>query len=122
MTPLARARQVFRTEIAALQAVAASLDDSFARAVSLTAAVLGERHKIVVAGIGKSGAIGRKIAATLSSTGSPAVVLDSVDALHGDLGILHEGDLVLALSYSGESEELTHLLPALRRFAVGSSR
>lgn len=118
MTPLARARQVFRTEIAALQAVAASLDDSFARAVSLTAAVLGERHKIVVAGIGKSGAIGRKIAATLSSTGSPAVVLDSVDALHGDLGILHEGDLVLALSYSGESEELTHLLPALRRFAV----
>lgn len=118
MTPLARARDVFRTEIAALQAVAASLNASFPRAVELISAALSGRHKVVVVGVGKSGNIGRKIAATLSSTGCPAVVLNSVDALHGDLGIINEGDVILALSYSGESEELTHLLPALKRFEV----
>ena len=69
-------------------------------------------------GIGKSGAIGRKIAATLTSTGSTAVVLDPVDALHGDLGIVNDGDAVLALSYSGESEELLDLIAALKRFAI----
>jgi arabinose-5-phosphate isomerase len=71
-----------------------------------------------VVGIGKSGNIGRKIAATLTSTGSTSVVLNSVDALHGDLGIVNDGDLILALSYSGESEELLQLLPALKRFSV----
>jgi arabinose-5-phosphate isomerase len=115
---LTRARDVFRTEIAALQAVSRHLDDSFERAVDLVVAALARRSKLVVAGVGKSGNIGRKIAATLSSTGSTAVVLDTVDALHGDLGILNEGDVVLALSYSGESEELVHLLPALKRFGV----
>jgi arabinose-5-phosphate isomerase len=115
---LTRARDVFRTEIAALQAVSRHLDDSFERAVDLVVAALARRSKLVVAGVGKSGNIGRKIAATLSSTGSTAVVLDTVDALHGDLGILNEGDVVLALSYSGESEELVHLLPALERFGV----
>ncbi|HAB17358.1 MAG TPA: KpsF/GutQ family sugar-phosphate isomerase [Verrucomicrobiota bacterium] len=114
----ARAREVFRIEMAALKSVAAELDEHFDRAVTLIADALGQRNKVVVAGIGKSGNIGRKIAATLSSTGSPAVVLNSVDALHGDLGIVNEGDVVLALSYSGESEELTHLLPALKRFSV----
>ena len=69
-------------------------------------------------GIGKSGAVGRKIAATLTSTGSTSVVLDSVDALHGDLGIVSDGDAILALSYSGESEELLNLIPALKRFSV----
>ncbi len=118
MSHLTRARNVFRTEIAALQAVSRHLDDSFERAVDLVVAALARRSKLVVAGVGKSGNIGRKIAATLSSTGSTAVVLDTVDALHGDLGILNEGDVVLALSYSGESEELIHLLPALKRFGV----
>ncbi len=118
MSHLTRARDVFRTEIAALQAVSRHLDDSFERAVDLVVAALARRSKLVVAGVGKSGNIGRKIAATLSSTGSTAVVLDTVDALHGDLGILNEGDVVLALSYSGESEELVHLLPALERFGV----
>ncbi len=118
MSHLTRARDVFRTEIAALQAVSRHLDDSFERAVDLVVASLARRSKLVVAGVGKSGNIGRKIAATLSSTGSTAVVLDTVDALHGDLGILNEGDVVLALSYSGESEELVHLLPALKRFGV----
>ncbi len=69
-------------------------------------------------GIGKSGNIGRKIAATLTSTGSTSVVLDSVDAVHGDLGIVNDGDVVLVLSYSGESDELLNLLPALKRFSV----
>ena len=72
----------------------------------------------MVVGIGKSGNVGQKIAATLTSTGSTSVVLDAVDALHGDLGLVNDGDVVLALSYSGESEELLNLLPALKRFAV----
>jgi len=77
------------------------------------------RHaKIIVVGIGKSGHVGHKIAATLTSTGSSSVVLNSVDALHGDLGIVSDGDTILALSYSGESEELLNLLPALKRFLV----
>ena len=118
MSHLTRARDVFRTEIAALQAVSRHLDGSFDRAVDLVVAALARRSKLVVAGVGKSGNIGRKIAATLSSTGTTAVVLDTVDAVHGDLGILNEGDVVLALSYSGESEELVHLLPALKRFGV----
>jgi len=73
---------------------------------------------VIMVGIGKSGAVGRKIAATLTSTGSTSVVLDGVDALHGDLGVVADGDVVLALSYSGESEELLNLLPAIKRFSV----
>ena len=118
MQHLARAREVFEIEIAALRAVRSQLDVSFEQAVELFVATLRERGKIVVVGIGKSGNIGQKIAATLTSTGSTSVVLNSVDALHGDLGIINDGDLVLALSYSGESEELLSLLPALKRFSV----
>src|SRR5689334_20949476 len=113
---LARARAVFDIEIAALQAVRRSLDHSFPAAVARVVETLERRGKIIIVGIGKSGNVGRKIAATLTSTGTTSVVLDSVDALHGDLGIINDGDLVLALSYSGESEELIHLLPALKRF------
>jgi arabinose-5-phosphate isomerase len=94
------------------------LDASFDRAVELLVRVLERRGKIVVVGIGKSGAVGRKVAATLTSTGSTSVVLDSVDALHGDLGIVSDGDVILALSYSGESEELLNLIPALKRFSI----
>jgi len=115
---LSRAREVFDIEIAALKAVRAQLDESFERAVACVAQALTRRLKVVVVGIGKSGNIGRKIAATLTSTGSTAVVLHSVDALHGDLGIVNDGDVILALSYSGETEELLHLLPALKRFSV----
>ena len=79
---------------------------------------LQQRGKIIVVGIGKSGNVGQKIAATLTSTGSTSVVLNSVDALHGDVGIVNDGDVILALSYSGESEELLNLLPALKRFSV----
>ncbi len=118
MNPLRRAREVFAIELAALRSVRLALDGSFATAVEAIAATVARRNKLIVAGIGKSGNIGGKIAATLSSTGSTAVVLNPVDALHGDIGIINEGDLVLALSYSGESEELIHLLPALKRFGV----
>ena len=118
MTHLARARQVFDIEIAALKTVRASLDAAFERAVALAVDTLRQRSKLVVVGVGKSGIIGRKIAATLTSSGSTSVVLDSVDALHGDLGIVNDRDLILALSYSGESEELVTLLPALKRFSV----
>ncbi len=118
MTHLAQARRVFDIELAALRAVRAQLDASFDRAVELTVETLQRRGKLVIIGIGKSGNIGAKLAATLTSTGSTSVVLSSVDALHGDLGIVNDGDLVLALSYSGESDELVNLLPALKRFAV----
>jgi arabinose-5-phosphate isomerase len=118
MSHLSRAREVFDVEIDALKAVRALLDHSFDQAVEFAVDTLRRRAKIVIVGIGKSGNVGRKIAATLTSTGSTSVVLDSVDALHGDLGIVNDGDLVIALSYSGESEELLNLLPALKRFAV----
>lgn len=118
MSHLARARNVFDIELAALKAVRARLDEQFDSAVELIVETLKQRGKIVIVGIGKSGNVGQKIAATLTSTGSTSVVLNSVDALHGDLGIVNDGDLVLALSYSGESEELINLLPALKRFSV----
>ena len=118
MNHLACAREVFDVEIAALKNVRALLDESFDAAVALVVDTLRRRGKIVVVGIGKSGNIGRKIAATLTSTGSTSVVLNSVDALHGDLGIVNDGDLIVALSYSGESDELLGLLPALKRFSV----
>ena len=118
MNHLAQARNVFDIELAALKAVRAQLDGAFAQAVELIVETLRRRGKLIVVGIGKSGHVGHKLSATLTSTGSTSVVLNSVDALHGDLGIVSDGDTVLALSYSGESEELLNLLPALKRFAV----
>ena len=118
MNYLAEAKNVFDIEIAALKKVRSQLDDSFGRAVETVVEVLRRRGKIIVVGIGKSGNIGQKIAATLTSTGSTSVLLNSVDALHGDLGIINDGDAILALSYSGESEELLNLLPAFKRFSV----
>lgn len=118
MSHLHRARRVFDIELAALKAVRQHLDPAFDDAVELAVETLRQRGKIIVVGIGKSGNIGQKIAATLTSTGSTSVVLNSVDALHGDLGIVNDGDTILALSYSGETDELIGLLPALKRFAV----
>ena len=115
---LARAREVFDIELAALKAVRGQLDEVFNTVVEAVAETLQRRGKVIIVGIGKSGNVGRKIAATLTSTGSTSVVLDPVDALHGDLGVVSDGDLILALSYSGESEELLNLLPALKRFSV----
>ncbi len=118
MNHLARARQVFDIEIAALKAVRARIDNAFDAAVTLVSATVAQRGKVIIVGIGKSGNVGRKISATLTSTGSTSVVLNSVDALHGDLGIVNDGDIILALSYSGESEELLNLIPALKRFSI----
>ncbi len=118
MNHLAKAREVFAIELAALKAVRAQLDKSFDAAVETIITALKSRGKIVIVGIGKSGNVGAKIAATLTSTGSTAVVLNSVDALHGDLGIVNDGDIIIALSYSGESDELLNLLPALKQFSV----
>jgi len=115
---LSQARKVFDIELAALKAVRGQLDGAFTQAVELIVETLRRRGKIVVLGIGKSGNVGQKISATLTSTGSTSVVLNSVDALHGDLGVINDGDLILALSYSGESEELLNLLPALKRFVI----
>src|ERR1043165_7317626 len=103
MNYLAEAKNVFDIELAALKKVRSQLDGSFSRAVEVVVEVLRRRGKIIVVGIGKSGNVGHKIAATLTSTGSTSVVLNSVDALHGDLGIVNDGDLILALS----SEEHT---------------
>lgn len=111
------AQQVMVQEAEALQAMAQRLDASFSAAVQALQDTLDRQRKIIVVGVGKSGNIGHKIAATLNSTGATAVVLNSQNALHGDLGLLSEGDAVIAMSYSGETAELLHLLPYLKRSA-----
>lgn len=118
MSHVAKAREVFDIELAALKAVRDQLDQAFDTAVNVIVESLRHRGKIIVIGIGKSGNVGQKIAATLTSTGSTSVILNPVDALHGDLGVVMDGDVVLALSYSGESDELLNLIPALKRFSV----
>ncbi len=111
-------RRVFEIEIEELHRVSASLDESFTQAVNTLKKTLDNKGKIVVIGIGKSGNIGHKIAATLNSTGATSIVLNSQNALHGDLGILSNGDAVIALSYSGETTELLDLLPFIKRSDV----
>ncbi len=98
--------------------MASRLDQRFIDAVQVLKTTVEQRGKVVVVGVGKSGNIGHKIAATLNSTGATAVVMDSQNALHGDLGILSDGDAVLALSYSGETQELLNLMPFIKRFEV----
>jgi arabinose-5-phosphate isomerase len=118
MDPLDKARMVIGIEIDGLRRMAGRLDGAFMEAVSALQQTLENRGKVVVVGVGKSGNIGHKIAATLNSTGATAVVMDSQNALHGDLGLLSDGDVVLALSYSGETRELLDLLPFIKRFDV----
>ena len=109
------ARETCETEAAALHAMGLRLDERFAQAVQRMLQVSG---RAVVMGIGKSGHIGRKIAATLASTGTPAFFVHPAEASHGDLGMVTPQDLVLAISNSGESTELTAILPMLRRLGV----
>jgi arabinose-5-phosphate isomerase len=108
-----------RTEAAALEALADRLEgpmaEPFARAVELILRCGGQNGRVVVTGMGKSGIIAQKIAATLSSTGSPALFLHPAEAVHGDVGVLMPGDLVIALSASGETEEILRLLATLKR-------
>jgi len=113
-----KAHRVFDIELAEVRRVGDRLDESFSLAVETILQSVEAGRKIVVVGVGKSGHIGDKIAATLTSTGSPAVVLNSLNALHGDLGVVTDGDVILALSFSGETEELLRILPALTRFDV----
>jgi arabinose-5-phosphate isomerase len=112
-----RGRRVLRLEQQALAAVEARLGQSFAHAVELVAASHG---RVIVCGVGKSGLIGRKIAATLTSTGTPASFLHPVDSVHGDLGIVGKDDVAILISKSGESDELLGLLQHLKGFGVRS--
>jgi arabinose-5-phosphate isomerase len=112
---LERARRVIRLEAEAVASLESRLDDVFVGAVN---AVLEATGRVIVSGIGKSGIIGRKIAATLTSTGTPATFLHPVEALHGDLGIVRAGDVAILLSKSGESEELRGLLEFFGRSGV----
>src|ERR1700675_269687 len=118
MDYLEKARRVLDVEVFELHRLRGRVDGNFATAVELIKASVDGRGKVVVLGVGKSGHIGNKIASTLTSTGSPAVVLDSLDALHGDLGMVADGDVILAFSASGETEELLRVLPAIARFQV----
>ncbi len=112
-TPARReARRVLEIEAAAIRSLADSLDGAFDTAVAL---LHGTTGRVVVTGIGKSGIVGQKIAATLASTGTPAFFLHPAEAIHGDLGMILAGDVVLALSHSGETEEVVALLPHVRR-------
>jgi arabinose-5-phosphate isomerase len=113
---IAYARQIVRGEAAALEMVADRLGETFLQTVDLLYRCPG---RIAVTGTGKSADIGQKIAGTLNSTGTRAYVLDSTRAVHGDLGMVHHTDVVLALSHSGESEEIIRLLPSLRQLALG---
>ncbi len=115
MADLALARKVLQTEAQAILSLIDRLDERFERAVAL---LLDCHGRVIVTGMGKSGIICRKIAATLTSTGTPAFFLHPAEAIHGDLGIIQGGDVVLALSYSGETEELLRLLETIKRLGA----
>lgn len=110
-----RARRVIRLEIEELERLEQRIGASFSQAIEMLLACVRDRRKLVVCGVGKSGSIGRKLAATLNSTGATTVCLNVGDALHGDLGVIDPGDLAILLSYSGETSELLDLLPHLKR-------
>jgi len=109
------AQKVIRIEAEALQALAETIDGEFERAVRL---ILGARGRVVVTGMGKSGLIGQKIASTMASTGTPAFFLHPAEGIHGDLGMIMRGDVVIAVSNSGETEELLRILPVIKRLGA----
>ncbi len=115
MDTIQEGKNVLVVERDAVDGLISRLGDEFVRAVDLLAGVKG---RIIITGIGKSGIVARKIAATLSSTGSPAVFLNSAEGLHGDIGVVTADDVVLALSYSGQSEEVLKLIPYFRWMSV----
>jgi arabinose-5-phosphate isomerase len=112
---LETAKRVLRIEAEAIQGLAARLDGRFEQALETLLACKG---RVVVTGMGKSGLIGRKIAATFSSTGTPSLFLHPAEALHGDLGMMLAGDAVLAISYSGDTEEIVALVPTIKRLGL----
>lgn len=105
------AKRVFDIEIESLKHVAASINDEFTKVVE---AILNSKGKLIVAGVGKSGLIGKKIAATLASTGTPSFFLHPGEAFHGDLGMVEPNDLVILISYSGETDEVLRIIPFLK--------
>ena len=109
------ARQVIRTEAEGLAQLAAGLDDSFNQAITL---ILAAKGRVIVSGMGKSGHVGRKIAATLASTGTPAQFVHPAEASHGDLGMVTQGDVALVLSNSGETPEIADIVAHTRRFGI----
>jgi arabinose-5-phosphate isomerase len=112
---LAAGRRVLRMEADSLRVMAERLDESFVAAVRM---ILGSPGRVIVSGVGKSGIVGRKIAATLTSTGTPAIFLHPVEGLHGDLGIVNRDDIAILLSKSGETSELSGLLEYLKRLGI----
>lgn len=112
---LETARRVLRIEAQAIEGLKEQLDQRFERAVELLFECKG---RVVVTGMGKSGLIGRKIAATFASTGTPSLFLHPVEALHGDLGMVMRDDVVLAISYGGDSEEIEHLIETVKRLGI----
>jgi len=115
MADRALARKVLETEAAAILALVSRLDERFDRAVDL---LLHCRGRVILTGMGKSGVICQKIAATLASTGTPAFFLHPAEAMHGDLGVIQGDDVVVALSYSGETDEILNLIETIRRLGV----
>lgn len=114
----ARAKEIIEIEIEGLRRLEENIDGEFQKAVELILQRLSRGGKIVISGVGKNVPISQKIAATMTSTGTPAVNLHPVEAMHGDFGMLDGRDLVLAMSYSGASEELLDLLPSIKRLGV----
>ena len=115
MDHIALARTVIDLEIAEIRRLRDRVDQSFIRAVEAMRVAADAGRKIIICGVGKSGNVAFKIAATLTSTGAPAVVLNTQDALHGDLGLVNDGDVIIAMSASGETDEMLNLLPHLKR-------
>lgn len=115
MSSLARAKEVLEIEAEGISAVIDQLDADFDKAIKF---ILACPTRLIITGIGKSGIIGQKIAATLNSTGTPSLFLHPVEAMHGDLGIVDPSDVVLAISYSGETSELNLLMPTLKNRGV----
>jgi arabinose-5-phosphate isomerase len=109
------AQETFHTEADALYKAAERLDQNFLDAISL---ILETKGKLIITGVGKSGLVGAKMAATFASTGTSSFFLHPTEALHGDLGMIGKGDTLLAISSSGESEELTKILPHIKRFDI----
>jgi arabinose-5-phosphate isomerase len=112
---IAEAKRVIRIEAEALLALADSIDGEFEKAVKL---ILASKGRVIVTGMGKSGLVGQKIASTMASTGTPAFFLHPAEALHGDLGMIMKGDVVIAISSSGETEELLRILPIVERIGA----
>lgn len=110
-----RAQYVLRTEAKSIEKVISSLDDNIEKAVNL---IYNCKGKLVITGLGKSGHIGKKLAATFSSTGTPSFFVHAAEALHGDLGMITKEDVVLAISNSGETKELLDMIPSLRIIGV----